>query len=365
MATKAKNTKSKSKKNSATKAAPAAAPMPAPTIPPIPAAVPMPEGIETTRDVVLTDTVRAMALNGNADAMAAAPLAFVDCEDTLTCTEKSNAWNRNEKNTVPVIELNGAGNVLAGFEYVPTPLLTEKGKKTPYSILTCSDNSMIVGKPFNPSTYSLLGNKSFQAVIAQITAQLDKLGLKHEIVTTGTLYNRERQFLTIRLTDESLTTLNIDGREFRQFLNCLNSIPSNAGCTVTFANNSFCVCCRNTFSHCLHGDDGAEFHAALKHSKGLPIALADVPVLVEAFFASNKALFANLKSFVQFPVTLEDAEGYFAAFIGRDKGDEPTDKTTLATRSANIVETLKGLFVKGKGNKGESALDLFQAVTEY
>jgi hypothetical protein len=93
--------------------------------------------------------------------------------------------------------------------------------------------------------------------------------------------------------------------------------------------------------------------------------LADIPVLVDAYFSANEKLFANLKAFSVFPVGLVDAEEYFAAFLGRGKNGELTDKTELKARNANTVETLQGLFVKGKGNKGETALDLFSAVTEY
>jgi hypothetical protein len=329
---------------------------------------------EATDAVIATDAVRSLAQAGNEVAAnitaQAGNVAFSEAEDRLTCTESSYAWNRGG-NTVPHIELRGANNLLAAFDYQPTPLIVMAGGKeikTPFHILTCSDDGKVVGRPFNPKTYSLLGNQKFLDVIGQITSQLDKMGLKWEVVTTGTLYNRERQFLTVRILEDSMTTLQLDkNRKFCQFLNCLNSIPSNSGCTVTFANNSFCVCCRNTFSHCLHGADGTEFHVALKHTNGLAANLDDVPKLVECFFASNAALFANLKRFAAVGISTEDAEKYFAAFVGRIEGknEDLTDKAILSARAANTVETLKGLFVNGKGNEGKTVVDMFQAVTEY
>ena len=327
---------------------------------------------EANKETIATDAVRGQATAGNTVAaqvlVAVGSVAFSEADDKLTATESSNAWNR-AGNTVERIALRGENNLLASFDYVQTPLVVECGAAkvtTPFSILTCSDDNKVCGKPFNPKTYSLLGTGKFLDVIGQITSQLDKLGLKWEIVTTGTLYNRERMFLTVRILEDSLTTLQLDSkRKFCQFLNCLNSIPSNSGCTVTFANNSFCVCCRNTFSHCLHGADGTEFHVALKHTSGLSQNLQDVPLLVESFFASNAALFANLKRFHAVGISLEDAENYFAAFIGRDAKDGLTDKQTLSTRSENIVKELTGLFVNGKGNEGKTAVDMFQAVTEY
>lgn len=313
---------------------------------------------EATEETVKTDIARSNAvLNGTQS-----PDAFVEAEDILTCRADAEIWNFSMAEKFETINLRDKSCVHSRFEYVPSNLILPSGRKSRYQALTCSDNGLEVGKPF-ASSYGLLNNADFIGIVESIQNVLTTLGLKSEINTTGFLQNRERSFITIKIDQNSSTV--IDGREFKQFLNCLNSIPSNSGCTVTFANNSFCVCCRNTFSHCLHGRDGTKFHCAIKHTKGMKAALADIPVLVEAYFASNEALFANLKAFSVFPMGLQDAEEYFAAFLARTAKGELTDKTELKSRSANMVDALTNLFVKGKGNKGETALDLFQAVTEY
>ncbi len=271
----------------------------------------------------------------------------------------------NSKDIMP-IQLREKSNVLARFEYVPQPLIVQVGSKqvdSGFAVLACSDNGQIVGKPFNPRSYGLLNNADFIGVIETIISVLDKMGMKYLIATSGTLMSRERSFISLQLLDYA--KFEIDGREIQAFLNCLNSIPSNTGCTVTFANNTFTVCCRNTFAHALQCTDGTKFHAAIKHTSGMRAALNDVPRLVEAYISGNEKLFKTLGAFSVFPVSLADAEGYFAAFIGRDNKGEVTDKSKLSTRSANIVETLKELFVRGKGNKGKTAFDLFNAVTEY
>jgi len=314
---------------------------------------------EANHETVVRDDILAAAMAGDIAAVNAAaslPMPEIEIEDELTtaiCT-----WNNKE---LTPIALRENSNVLNRFEYVPH-VLTVGNRATRFSVLQCSDNGAIVGKPFADS-YGLLNNSDFIGIIETIGAALDKLGLKWKVSTTGTLQNRERSFISLQIDAASFAV--IDGREFHAFLNCLNSIPSNSGCTVTFANNTFCVCCRNTFAHVLQGKDGAKFHAAVKHTKGMKAVLSDIPVLVESYFSGNEKLFANLKAFSVFPVGLIDAENYFAAFIGRDLKGNLTDKTELKTRSANIVETLQGLFARGKGNKGETALDLFQAVTEY
>lgn len=307
---------------------------------------------EATRQAVCDDVAR-----GNGEQVAA---DVNNARETIAdeLTNSVSTWN--SKQVAPIV-LRESSNILARFEYAPEPLLAGD-KPSGYSILRCTDNGLLVGKPFAQS-YGLLNNSDFIGVIETICAVLDKMGLKWNIATTGTLMSRERSFISISLAEQSM--FKIGEREFQAFLNCLNSIPSNSGCTVTFANNTFCCCCRNSFAHALQKTDGVKFHAAIKHTRGMNGALADIPVLVEAYFTGNEKLFKNLNAFAAFPVGLIDAEEYFAAFIGRNIKGELTDKTELKTRSANIIETLQNLFVRGKGNKGETALDLFSAVTEY
>lgn len=281
--------------------------------------------------------------------------------DELSCSV--DVWNKNEERYYDNIVLMGEqpredkrplSNVLARFEYVPEKMQVG-GKNTRYSILRCSDNGLIVGKPFSQS-YGLLDNGGFNSVVLSICNELDNKGIKYKIATTGTLMERERSFISIELSEGQ--DFEIDGRVFQSKLNCLNSIPSNSGCTVTFANNTFCVCCRNTFAMALHNKDGAKFHAAIKHTKGMKAALGDIPRLIEAYFSGNNLLFKQLKAFQEFPVSLGEAESYFAAFVAGDA-------EAIKTRGANIIERLKVLFTKGAGNKGVTALDMFQAVTEY
>lgn len=330
---------------------------------------------EATREAVQTDVVRAqIGAEIVTTGQQTTPTPLIDTlpsreglKDELTATEDSGAWNRKGA-LVPEIKLRESSNVLARFEYVPSPLILPSGRKSRYQMLTCSDNGLEVGKPFADS-YTLIANDAFIGLAETLSAGFDKLGVKHHWTTTGTLMERERQFLSLRMKgNEGETTLKLGRREFVQFINLLNSIPSNAGCTLTIANNSFCACCRNTFARVLHGRDGAKLYVALKHCKGMKARLAEVPLIVEAFFSDNSALFAQLKQWEAFPAGLIDAERMFAAFLNRTAKDELTDKTEISTRTANMGDKLVNLFAGTTGSKtsdGKSALDLFSAITEY
>ena len=310
---------------------------------------------ESNIETVKADDIRADAQTGNEQAQAIVTTMPVIGGELYTSVK---TWNSKDEQE---ITLRGNRNILATFEYVPQAMLAN-GVDTGFKILQCSDNQKIVGKPFADS-YGLVNNNDFIGVIESICAVLDSMGIKWKVTTTGTLQDRERSFISLGI--DCASSVMIAGREFRAFLNCLNSIPSNQGCTVTFANNTFCVCCSNTFAAVLQNKDGAKFHAAIKHTKNVKAALQDIPVLIECYFAGNQALFSKLKYFSEFPVALTQAEQIFTAFISRDNSGNLTEKGELATRSANIIERLKELYLKGKGNSGETALDVFQAATEF
>jgi hypothetical protein len=340
---------------------------------------PVESGQEAEASAIQNDGLRANDIAPQADVT---PDKEVKIADELWLSPDSSAWNQGIDNTHNDQTLQN--NVLTRFEYVPSQLTLPSGKKSKYQILTCSDNGIEVGRPFNPSTYTLLNNADFLGVGEQIANGLDKLGVKCKLVSSGTLMERDRQFYCFKLDGHEELKID-DKRTVRMFMNCLNSIPSSAGCTVTFANNGFVVCCRNTFAKALRKADDTEFHASLKHSKGLKPMLKDIPLMVESFISGNAKLLTQLKAFTSFPVTLDDAGLVFSAFIGKDKSRLPVtakdiaeltvdkflllagmnDKAELTTRSANMVERLKTLFTRGDGNKGESALDVFQAVTQY
>jgi hypothetical protein len=246
-------------------------------------------------------------------------------------------------------------NVLASYDYEATPL-TLDGKPTRFSMLRTTDEGLPVGIPFDPKTYKVLFNNAFIAVVESLCEALSKLGIKHKIATTGTLRHRGRLFIAVEIDD--MSEFNIGGRQFFAFLNCLNSVDKS--CSVTFANNTFCVCCKNSFSCALRAEEGSEFHAKIKHTDGMTAALADVPQLIDLWATGNERIFSKLESFNSIGVTSEQAENAFAAFLtGQDTG------SILKTRSLNIVDKIKGLFVRGAGNKGETMLDLFSAATEY
>ena len=265
--------------------------------------------------------------------------------DALTCTGKT--WNAGFAEVHPVIDINDpATSIPARFEYVE-----EKFPGSQWSILHCSDNGQEVGVPFKAKSYTVMNMAKLRKFIETLQAGIEKLGLKVIIETTGTINDRARQFVSFRI--DGLDKFTVDGREIHSFLNVLNSIDKS--CHVTFANQTFTVCCQNTFAMAKDGQ-GAPLYGKVKHTAGMDLKLAEVPLIVESFITGNKAIFAKLNEWTAIGMTATQAECLFAAWLG-DAG--------LSTRSANMIDRLKELFAHGKGNKGETAFDAFNAATEY
>ena len=325
--------------------------------------------VEASNATIQTDTDRVNTiLTGVPSNNPAANVAFVstgDIPDELTATKESLAWNLHGHEVESItFKVGDENNVLRRFDYIETPLQTSKGKPTGYCIAECSDNGLPVGRPY-AKTYGTVFNNAFLAIGEAFGNKLDAMGVKWSIVTTGTVMTRERQFYTLKI--EQADTLKLGNREFKQFLSFLNSIASTAGCTLTVTNTSFCVCCRNTFAHALHGADGSPFYFGGKHTSKLAGYVKDLPQVFDNFMHGNEVMFGHFKQFNEFGLPMAQVESLFAAFVTRDdaKGT-PDDKGELSTRSANIAERLKVLFGDAKqGNDGQTALDVFSAVTDY
>lgn len=284
-----------------------------------------------------------------------AGIANCTSRDYMTATHDAKIWHRSY-DAFESISLKDKSFALNNWEVVQSELLLPNKKGSGVFILTGSDDGQRIGKPFE-ETYSVFSNKDTVYMIEAIIAKLEKLGVHPEIVTSGSVENREKTFVTIKIPENEKFI--IDGREFKLFLDILNGFGGKS--KVVLNNSNVCVCCANTYKMALHDDSGA-FRFSVPHRRNLKAMISEVVELIPAAFESslkcNREFENHLKNFAQFPIGLTDCENVFAWFLGQSA--EP-----ISTRTANQINRLQALFVRGKGNKGETAFDLFQAATEY
>lgn len=240
--------------------------------------------------------------------------------------------------------------------------------KTEHCELICSDNPQIaVGKPFDCETYGVISNAEFLAVIRD--AMLSVRGASLESV--GSVCGRNRTFASFKLKE--LETFKAAGRAFIPFLTFQNSFDGSSPFTVVTSN--ICTVCNNTFGMNLRAVKGqksglaaataaSEFgnvRVVLKHTKNVLSRLENVPAIVDGFLGAQAEFRLALDAMDSRKTTEKTAREAFAGLL--TKGEKRD--AALSTRAENQVDRLTALFKSGRGNRGETVADAFQAVTEF
>lgn len=277
-----------------------------------------------------------------------APIAGLDTIDDMLCTT-GQTWNSKYAEIHETINnWDPVTFPFARFEFV-----AKRWPDSQWSIIKRSDTGKEVGVPFKEKSYFVFTNKKRMEWIDVLTAGVEKAGCKLKIKTAGTLKGGERQFVSFEI--EGLDKLEAGEREIRSFLSLLTGIDKQM--SFTLVNSTITVCCKNTFQMA-NDDTGAPLYAKVKFTQNCELKIDEVPKIVESFISGNETLLKKLKHWHSIGVTVTQAEQMFAHWLG--DVDKP-----MSTRLGNIVQRLKELHVKGKGNKGETALDAFNAATEY
>src|SRR5579864_4802261 len=260
------------------------------------------------------------------------------------CSVPGMTWNGSHGEQHEVITPGDvATDPFARFEYNAV-----RFPGSSWHILKCSDTGHEVGVPFQTDSYTVVNNSKMFAFLEKLQSGIEKQGLKLVIMSEGTLRNRFNQFWSFKIA--GLDKLEVGGREIRSFLSLLKSLDKTV--SFTFVNSTITVCCANTFKM-VQDDTGAPLYGKVKLTKNADVKIAEIPLIVEAFVSGNNALLKRLNEWHSIEVTSTQAEQLFAAWLG--DADKP-----LSTRMHNIILRLKELHgPKGKGNKGETALDAF------
>lgn len=249
--------------------------------------------------------------------------------------------------TVVVPEVTQA--VAFPFELKEVPLYVQTGKLTRvpgFKAFIASDDKELCGRPM-PETYTALSNAEFWNVCQDALS-----GTGAAIESAGTIMDRSRRFLTIKLADDART---IGGRKFLARISLIDSID---GTTYFYAvNTATCVVCANT-ARMVMGDMAGEFRFKLKHSKGMRAKIEGMESQIEAMVGVQAQFNSALEMAASEPLAEGNARNLFSGWLG-------FDADSLSTRAVNTAERLVGLYRAGAGNKGETLLDGVSAVTDF
>lgn len=178
-------------------------------------------------------------------------------------------------------------------------------------------------------------------------------GIPFRVVTTGSLGNCKRTFISIELTGEKDSY--VRGDQFKNYLTFINSF--DGFCTARLYGSNTRVVCQNTLNMSL--SDKGFLDLSVKHTSGADVRFANMAQTVQTYLQSKAAAYADLAKLAERPINLHTAGNLIAGFLS-----EPGDKD-MSARSLNQGKQMLSLFVRGKGNKGQTRYDLLNGVTEF
>jgi hypothetical protein len=252
------------------------------------------------------------------------------------------AWHKLT-NVVPKIDRSNCGIVYAMEKQ---PLFLPNGTPTEHYGIVSSDDGQMIGNPVKKN-YKLISNERMFDLVESSMA-----GTSHEIVSIGSIGNREKVFCSIKLS-ENIVAGN------RETENVLNVLWGHGGVFGVTARSGFTVVvCANTFAMAIGGK--AEFRLDCKHTGNADSKIANMAKAIDAHFGVTAEFKQAMDSLAGQPITKATARQVIAGFIVRDEKPEE-----VSTRSANTINEIESLFNRGKGNKGNDLCDLFNGFTDY
>lgn len=252
------------------------------------------------------------------------------------------AWH---KKTVVVDRINKA-NCGIIFPMALQHLHLPNGNETKYKIAVSLDDGSPVGYPVS-ERYSLITNEQ---VWDAAESAISQKGC--EIVSCGTINDREKYFISIQFEKEFLAA----GRATMPMLNILGG---HGGAINVHAKTGFTtVVCENTYNMAMgaHGD----FSFAIKHVGDADISLLNMEEAIHAHYRSINEFTEAMDKMSNQKMSDREAAQFFAGFVIA----KPSDSEPPAPQSEKKISLLRGLFNHGLGNQGENRADAFNAITD-
>jgi len=256
------------------------------------------------------------------------------------------AWH---KLTTVVPEVN-RDNCRILYPMCLKPLFWDKDgepQSTGFNIIVAEDNNRQIGEPVSDK-YSLVSNSQIWDAV-----ELALGNTSHQIVSVGTVCDRSRGFISIKLSDKFMAAS-------RDTESVLNVIWGHGGVLPVIARTGITVVvCNNTFNMAL--SRRGDFNFRVKHIGDTEVKLDNMCQALDAHFRTVEQFQAEMDKLAQQSISAPDANRFFAGFVV----DEAPKDNKVSTRSQNMYNELYNLFHSGKGNHGRDLSDVFNSVTDF
>ena len=198
--------------------------------------------------------------------------------------------------------------------------------------------------------YAVIDNAKSFALVEEAIAN----GLDAKIVTAGTVRAGKSFFLSLQQDDSSYEFKNGDRWDFT-----LSIATSHDGTdSWNFYGSGFRTVCWNTLRASL---DAADTKAKIFHTKNANLQLERMPEIIMAFRNQQQEIIEALTYLAGIKCDIVKAERIVSGYFSQLQSGEQK----FSARTSNAVRDIATLFVRGKGNRGETLYDLLNGVTEY
>ena len=238
------------------------------------------------------------------------------------------------------------------WDVVPSPVFTYDPKsdnpedliEIPKThILMANDDGLPVGQPY-ADTYCPSTVDKFWSIIDKSLS-----GIKHKVVSAGSIFNRQRIFASIKLTD----SFYVGDREFKDYLTIMDSFDKSTSLQCKY--NNVCVVCANTFAVSMNTGKKV---GRVKHTKNLQSGIEGLIESIQGFTHQSEIVKRNLAKYHQRKVGNDEARAWFTAI-------ESGNLKEVTNGAKQKVARLMELYESGRGNQGETQLDVLSAYTEF
>ncbi len=274
----------------------------------------------------------------------------INSRDTQTGIEM--AWH----GLTQVVECINKENCKIDYGMATRPLFIEKSDgtkvETEHMQIVSLDDELPIGKPVSTG-YCLIDNTTIWDMVND--ALLGMIGATHKIVSVGTVCDRSKGFLSIKVQEAFMAA----ARQTDPYLVILWGHGGNIPLIVR--SNMTNPVCANTFNMVM-GSKGRDFNASLKHSKNALLRIDNMGKAIEAHYGVIAEFKHAMDSFAATPCNEETARKIISGVIAPATFEK---ELKVATRTKNVVDRMAQLFTGGAGNDGNDLSDVFNAATDY
>ena len=262
----------------------------------------------------------------------------------------------------PVVQTGFKPDFTAPISNVPEELAVELGKNpiTDWKMILADlrgNGNGVIPLHVCKSGYQIHQNKDlFDSLVK--AAQIVLGDGNFTVATVGTLGAFSQFFVSIAIKGEN-SGFSVKGDEWKSFLNLVSS--HNALVASQTMLSSIRIVCMNTVQASIADADKSGNQSNIKHTtNSLELVTAEkFASNLQAWVSQQQTFKAALEAMKASPLTVDGFKSFTAGVFTNDGSDE------LSTNSYNRIDEMAALFVRGRGNKGESLYDAVNAFTEY